>query len=114
MARDDGPTWVYHCMCEHHGTLYVGIASDLRKRLRQHRRTKVWWSHVATVIADRYPSRHEARAVELATIRRTLPPHNIEGYRWGEPLRDVSELPVPMRATEGGFALLMDDELAAI
>jgi hypothetical protein len=56
-------TWVYHCMCSHGATLYVGIANNVRRRLGQHKR-KDWWPEVDVVIADLYPTRWQAEDVE--------------------------------------------------
>lgn len=75
----DGPTWLYQAVCEHNGLLYVGIASDLSRRLAQHRATKPWWSDVDAVVAGLYPSRTAALTVEAGIIGGANPVHNIAG-----------------------------------
>jgi len=81
MARDDQPTWVYRLYCEHEMTLYVGIASDLDRRLAQHRATKPWWPEVAIIEARLLPSRAEARALEATNIAAGAPRYNVSGRR---------------------------------
>lgn len=76
----DGPTWVYAAFCEHNGLLYVGVARDVPARIKQHRKDKPWWrAEVADVVANLYPTRREALAVEAHYIAMSRPLHNIAG-----------------------------------
>jgi predicted GIY-YIG superfamily endonuclease len=72
-------TWVYHCMCSHNALVYVGVAVDVRRRTAEHRGAKDWWPTVELVIADLYPTRDEALAVERHTIRWGNRIQNING-----------------------------------
>lgn len=82
LSRFEGETWVYHCMCSHGAVVYVGIANDVGRRLGQHRASKDWWPDVESVIADRYPTRRQALAVEGHCIKHgnRTHMHNRQGY----------------------------------
>lgn len=74
------PTWVYHAFCEHNGLLYVGVASDPERRVRQHLYAKPWWRHeVDMVLAELYPSRRQALDVESSAIHNMRPTYNLRG-----------------------------------
>ena len=77
---DSGPTWVYQLFCDHGALIYVGVATDVRRRLKQHRATKAWWPEVFSVAAYLFPSREHALMVEAARIREGVSPrYNVAG-----------------------------------
>lgn len=65
----DSPTWVYHCFCSHNAEIYVGVARDVTRRLREHRARSPWFGDVDAVIAFLYPTRQHALAIEAHGIR---------------------------------------------
>lgn len=71
------PTWVYQLYCKHGGLLYVGIAYNLERRLKQHRGDKPWWPEVAKIDAYQFPTRMAAREAELAAITVRQPFYNV-------------------------------------
>jgi predicted GIY-YIG superfamily endonuclease len=96
--------------------LYVGISFNPLTRLRQHRRTKAWWSDVCATktVVEWHRSRAAAEAAEMAAIRREKPLHNIvtsdqsgcarflprqTGAQWGRP-RWVAQPAVAERIDE--------------
>lgn len=89
MAKERGPTWLYIIICEHSAALYVGIATDVERRLDQHWRDKPWWSDVRGVLAYQLPTREIARQEELRLIRQYRPIYNIEGVPSPDPLGQI-------------------------
>lgn len=73
------PTWVYHAFCQHGSLLYVGVAFDLQRRLKQHRLYKAWWPEVDWIIADLFDNRAEALAQESRVIWHHHPEYNLIG-----------------------------------
>ncbi len=71
----DMPTTVYRLLGERNTYLYVGITSDIDKRLRSHAE-KTWWRDVRRIEVTEYPNREEASRVERQTIRDMEPLHN--------------------------------------
>lgn len=75
-----GPTWVYFACCSHGAFLYIGVAHDVNKRVRQHRKKKDWWAaEVSDMLAFQYPTRQQALEVEAHYIKHYRPPYNISG-----------------------------------
>ena len=65
-----GTCWCY----ELHGArddraLYIGIADNLSRRLRQHKRRKPWWSEVRLIYAVPHQTRLAAMSAESYAIR---------------------------------------------
>jgi hypothetical protein len=56
--------------------LYVGIASDVRRRWRMHEWEKPWWHLVSGNRIEWFPSRQEARAAELVAMEDESPLYN--------------------------------------
>lgn len=71
----DMPTTVYRLLGERNTYLYVGITSDIDKRLRSHAE-KTWWRDVRRIEVTEYPNREGASRVERQTIRDMEPLHN--------------------------------------
>jgi len=67
-------TWLYHLESRAAGLLYIGVAWDLDRRLRQHRKTKSWWPEVYIIASFLYPSRQSALAAEAVGIRCDISP----------------------------------------
>jgi len=74
-----GPTYVYRILCSHGLLLYVGVAVDVERRLKQHAATKPWWGHARVILTDRYATRFQALKVEAYFITYMRPKHNISG-----------------------------------
>lgn len=74
-ADTNDATWVYYLHADEDGdAIYVGVTSQLHRRLGQHKRTKGWWHEVIFIIATRYPTRAEALAVEAMHLQSTRKP----------------------------------------
>lgn len=56
--------------------LYIGVTSSLCRRMKEHRRSALWWRWVARSVITRYPTRAEAEAAEAAAIRDEHPVFN--------------------------------------
>jgi hypothetical protein len=59
--------------------LYVGISLNAFHRLAQHKQHSHWFSRVAHVEIERFPTRMAALLAERAAIRDEKPLHNIAG-----------------------------------
>lgn len=57
--------------------LYVGIATDPVRRIKEHRFEKSWWVDAATARIERFPGRPAAQAAEKAAIHSEGPLHNV-------------------------------------
>lgn len=58
--------------------LYIGVTSDLHRRMREHRRQALWWGWVARSVIVRYPSRQAAELAEAAAIASEGPAFNVK------------------------------------
>jgi hypothetical protein len=68
-------TWMYELSARGADrALYIGVARHLKRRMRQHARSKPWWSEVYRVTALLYPSRQGALAAEACGIRCPIAP----------------------------------------
>ena len=56
--------------------LYIGITADLAARLQSHRRDKPWWTSVANIKVEHYPSRKTALKAEAEAIQTERPLYN--------------------------------------
>jgi predicted GIY-YIG superfamily endonuclease len=65
--------------------LYVGIAYDALRRLRQHARKAPWYREVARIELEAFPTREDAAAAEERAVREEGPRHNIRL----RPLREI-------------------------
>ena len=70
-------TVLYRHFSEDGSLLYVGISLSWPQRTRTHARKAEWFSQVAKVTIERFPSRGEALAAERDAIRNERPKHNI-------------------------------------
>lgn len=70
-ARRDEPHYVYQ-LWGHRECIYVGLTSNLGKRLAQHV-TKEWWPDVVRVTAERYPDKYSGLDVEKDLIQELAP-----------------------------------------
>lgn len=68
--------------------LYVGITTDLEKRLGQHSE-KSWWTEVRAIESQTHESRANARAAEVEAIRSERPIYNRAGNTNILPARSV-------------------------
>ena len=59
--------------------LYIGISLNAIARLAEHRDTSHWFSQIARVEIEPYPTRKAALAAELEAIRTENPLYNIVG-----------------------------------
>lgn len=78
VALDDRPHWVYEIwagdLC-----LYVGMTSNLRRRLGEHRRTQPFWRIATDVRSVECADRRSADLLEWATIAKLRPANNFVG-----------------------------------
>lgn len=61
------------------GTLYVGMTSDLPRRLREHRTRSRFWGLVTNVWTQNVTNRATACEVELDLIAACAPAFNVQG-----------------------------------
>lgn len=88
------PHAVYRCYDQADALLYVGLAVDPRKRLRDHRRgQKQWTRHVARTAVEWFRCRNDAERVENSAIGSESPAANVHpGHNYG-----TGPLPRPER-----------------
>jgi excinuclease UvrABC nuclease subunit len=77
---DPGPTDLYRVYDVVGRLLYVGISTDARRRIRQHRRTKSWAGLLYRVDVERHRTRAEALREEQHVIQTEHPLFNEERY----------------------------------
>jgi predicted GIY-YIG superfamily endonuclease len=75
----DRPTSVYRLFDADDRLLYVGCSEYWNLRINAHRRDKDWFPTVTRTTVERFPTREEALAAELAAIRTEAPIHNVRG-----------------------------------
>lgn len=75
--RLGGPCSVYMLKDAGYHVLYVGMSSRTLGRLGQHG-SKPWWTEVALVDVEHFPSRDAAREREAELIRALQPPYNTQ------------------------------------
>lgn len=63
--------------------LYVGISSDHHLRFQSHLKFSEWKDKIATVKIERFPTREEAAAAEIAAIQAEEPLFNTHHQREG-------------------------------
>lgn len=71
------PHTVYELFDINGSPLYVGCTRRLSDRLRDHRRTKPWWSDVAFIATQTRGDGLSGHALERERIRTLLPAHNL-------------------------------------
>lgn len=69
----ESSVWVYGELMQ---PLYVGVTSNVDRRLRQHAE-KAWWMDVRRIDTRPYPDRDAASEAEAGEIRRLQPKWNI-------------------------------------
>lgn len=84
-----GATALYRYWDADEVLLYIGITGDLSKRETTHIRSSEWMQLAARSAVERYPTRKEARRVELAAIEDERPIFNVEGNDTAEARRRV-------------------------
>jgi len=72
---------VYRLRTTDGGLLYVGTTWKAKDRWRVHRKTKPWWSQVASVDLECYPDDRTAHEAEYTAITTEAPRHNRHGVR---------------------------------
>jgi len=75
------PTFLYRLYDATGNLLYVGITSDIARRMNQHATDKAWWPEVARKTIELHPSRSDAGFAEMAAVRKEHPRHNVRGRR---------------------------------
>jgi uncharacterized protein YlzI (FlbEa/FlbD family) len=70
-------TQVYRCFDADGSLLYVGVSLHAATRFGQHRQAHEWWSDVATIRVETFPTRREALDREAEAIREEAPHHNV-------------------------------------
>lgn len=98
---ESGPCWVYVLRAPRRVVLYVGVTSNPRRRMREHRASKPWWHKVAQVGWMEFPTRAAALAAESYLIGWLRPPYNVAHEAWRATSPDLvaplSDYIVPVR-----------------
>lgn len=68
-SRRGDPHFVYRAFDEDGRLLYVGCTIDFLIRLREHRKSSVWYPLVDHWTVEDYPNFYVGRAIELRAIR---------------------------------------------
>lgn len=74
-----GHSLLYRFRDEEDRLLYVGITALPKTRWKHHRKTKPWWTDVASVQIECHVSDHEVHIAEYAAIGSEAPMHNKHG-----------------------------------
>jgi predicted GIY-YIG superfamily endonuclease len=70
------PTLLYRLRDRGGALLYIGITTDLKRRLREHAKSKPWWPDVATVETEAHVGYGVAEQAEWLAIRQEEPRWN--------------------------------------
>ena len=70
---------VYKCLDTKDELLYVGVTSNIKSRMKQHRNNSFWFKDTNKIIAKIYDTRKEADLAEARIIRKNNPIYNIMG-----------------------------------
>lgn len=70
------PTALYRHFSKGGELLYIGIALSPTYRLTKHNRTAHWYTEIATIKVEWFPSRQEALEEERYAINSEFPKHN--------------------------------------
>jgi len=76
-----GRSAVYRCYSADGDLLYVGVASDMKKRMACHKSTSIWFRHARKVTITWYDWREDALDAEAWAIFRERPAYNMRGAR---------------------------------
>lgn len=76
LQLNDRPHALYRFYDRTDVLLYVGITVDLPTRIKQHLSGKPWWSQVANMRVEHYPTRAEALEAERVAIETEGPLYN--------------------------------------
>jgi hypothetical protein len=93
-------TTLYRAFNANGDLLYVGIAGNLGRRLKEHG-AKLWWEEVTSLTTEHFRSRYAASAAEAVAIRAELPRYNV-ALRPEDP-------PVMVRCAACGFEGIEND-----
>jgi predicted GIY-YIG superfamily endonuclease len=100
----NGEHVVYRCYDAAGRVIYIGATSDIRKRLKVHRRDSPWFSEVFAVESTVYPERWLAFYAEGQAIRDENPRHNrMHTPRYAHPNKRAGPRP-PVAARSGHHA----------
>lgn len=69
-------TYLYRHFDKSNALLYIGIATDVERRTKQHSRS-VWGAEIASTVIKTYPTRIKAAIAELRAIEKERPRHNV-------------------------------------
>ena len=82
-TKAEGKTSLYRHYNELGILLYVGISSDHHLRFQSHLKFAEWKDRIATVKIERFNTRDEAAAAEIAAIQTEEPLYNTHHQREG-------------------------------
>lgn len=97
------PHFLYRAFNTNGDLLYVGIASNVRRRLATHAVEKEWWSEVASVKTEMFDDRAQALKAERAAILDESPRYNIV-HSTHNPPRPWVDRRAPHNTPEGKVA----------
>jgi predicted GIY-YIG superfamily endonuclease len=88
----EGPHTLYRLYDDADRLVYVGLAYDFHKRMKQHAAKSWWWEQVATYTTEDYPTWREGCDAERWAIVREQPRWNIEHRAAGAGSWDADDL----------------------
>jgi predicted GIY-YIG superfamily endonuclease len=91
LARVSSGTPVLYWFTDDERVLYVGMTSDLQRRIREHRHTKKWWHRVRVIHWVPQPSVDAALRAEVAAIKTLRPIYN-QQHREANALLDLLDM----------------------
>jgi hypothetical protein len=100
---------LYRHFDESGALLYVGISTSTLSRLTQHRTNALWFSAIASVKVEHFPTRAAAQRAEIEAIKKERPKYNIVHSTQPSPPRPKPEivLPAKTRLTPASIAKLI-------
>lgn len=75
---DETETYLYRLWSSGGDLLYIGVTSDIERRMTQHSKVQSWWGDVAMWGIQVLPTRSAAFAAEAAAVAGESPRHNLK------------------------------------
>jgi predicted GIY-YIG superfamily endonuclease len=86
-------TYLYRHYDKHNNLLYVGISVNALRRLKQHKK-KRWYSQIAKVTLETYPTRNKALQAEEKAIKSEKPYWNVIHNKGNKTLQQKQTLSI--------------------
>lgn len=88
---------VYRAYSADDGCLYVGCTTDLKRRMREHKRTSAWFPAMARIVSSEPMGEGLARSEERRLIRELSPLYNVRARVSGDTPPVPAEVQAAMR-----------------